>query len=290
MHKIHKLTSLSLFFIFLLIAVLFYSENISATGISIDAGLTPAANRIMFRTQMRYMERDNKLISMSRDMKMYMFPVVVAYGLRPDWTVMVRQAFMRSEMTMMGQTTTNSDLGDLLLLSKYRLTRINKPNYTFGIAPTLGLEIPTGQDNFTSNSYDLRFGSYFSGRLRSLGMDLNITYIWNGMALTNDTNTDPGDEFAVEAAMAYQLSFGSDANFSVAPVLESSYQKISSDSENGITVANTGESVFLLSPGIKITRASFIFESLIQFPVWQDQNGLQMERGASLLIGIRLMN
>lgn len=275
---------------FLIVITFFCPTNASATGISIDAGLTPALNRLIFRSQLRFMERNNDPTSSQREINMYMFPVIVAYGLSPDVTVMIRQALISREMSMMGQSLTNSGLGDLLILSKYKLTRINTVDYTIGIAPTLGLEIPTGKDDFTSNSFDLLFGSFFSGRLRHWSMDLNVTYVWNGMLRTSNAENDPGDEFSVETAFAYQFSVGSNANTTIAPVLESSYQRISSVSNGGNTVANTGESVFLLSPGIKLTWSSFIIESLIQFPLWQDQNGLQTERAKSFLIGFRLMN
>jgi hypothetical protein len=290
MLKPNKLTGLSLTFLFLITATLFCAKSASAVGISIDAGLTPAENRWMLRSQLRYSNRNNDPPAAQREMNMYMFPAVVAYGFRPDWTVMIRQALVRREMSMMGQTSSNSGFADLLVMSKFRLTRINTPNYTLGIAPTLGLEIPTGKADFTSNSYDLRFGSLFSGRMRSLGMDLNITYVWNGLTKTSDSESDPGDEFFVEAAVAYQISVGADANFAIAPVMESSYQKISSNSKDGNIIANTGESAFLLSPGIKVTLSSFILESLIQFPLWQEQNGLQTERATSFLIGFRIMN
>jgi hypothetical protein len=52
---------------------------------------------------------------------------------------------------------------------------------------------------------------------------------------------------------------------------------------------NTGESFFFLSPGVKYTHSSFILEALIQFPVWQDQKGLQLERDTSGLVGMRYM-
>lgn len=290
MNRIHRVTAISLITSFLLSIELFSFQSASAAGISIDAGLTPAENRWIFRSQVRYMQRDNEQSDSPGSMKAYMFPVVVAYGLRSDLAIMVRQAFIRREMTMMGQSSINSGLGDLLLLSKYRLIRINTPSYTLGIAPTLALEFPTGKDELSSNSYDLQFGSFFSGRMRSLGMDLNVTYIWNGMAETGDAVVDPGDEFSVQAALAYQISLGDQANMALAPVLEASYLNISSDSENEAEVANTGESILWLSPGFKFTWSSFIFESLIQIPVWQDQEGLLIEREPTFLLGIRLMN
>ena len=186
MNILKKTNRLGLALIVSFVASMIFSNIVSATGISIDAGLTPAENRWMLRSQVRYMHRDNDPSPMMREMKMHMFPVVVAYGLRPDLTVMVRQAIMRSEMAMMSQSSPVVGFADLLVLAKYRLARVNTSTYTLGVAPTLGLEIPSGKENFSSNSYDLRMGCFVSGRLRSLGIDLNATYIWNGMVLTGD--------------------------------------------------------------------------------------------------------
>jgi hypothetical protein len=126
--------------------------------------------------------------------------------------------------------------------------------------------------------------------MHSLRLDLNLSYVWNGMALTNDTNIDPGNEFAVEAAVSRQFGIGDNANFAIAPVLESSFQKLFADNDNGTTISNTGESIFLVAPGLKLTRGSFILEGLVQFPVSQSQEGSQTERSTTFILGIRLMN
>lgn len=288
---IHKTpTRLAFVLISVIVTNTLMAGSLSATGISIDAGLTPAQNRWIFRTQMRFMERDNDPTPAQRAMKSFMFPVVVAYGVRSDLAIMLRQALKRNEMVMQGQGSTNTGFADLLVLGKYRLARVNTPTYTFGIAPTLGLEIPSGNSNFTSNSWDLHIGCYVSGRIRSWGMDLNATYVWNGLAKTSGADRDLGDEFSMEGAMAYQLGLGQSGDFALAPVIEATYQRISSDTKDGNAVVNTGESYFLLAPGVKFTWGSFILESLIQIPLWQDQNGLQTERAPGFLVGVRLMN
>lgn len=287
-HK--KLARVTFVLIFLIVINTLMAGIVSANGISIDAGLTPAENRWIFRSQMRFMQRNNDPTPLLREMKSNMWPIVVAYGLRSDLAIMLRQALRRNELKMQGQSSSNTGFTDLLVLFKYRLTRVNTPSYTFGIAPTIGLEIPSGNDNFTSNSWDLHIGSFMSGRIRSWGIDLNVGYIWNGMAKTGQADGDPGDEFSVESALAYQYGLGQRANFALAPVIEFSYQSISSDTKDGNPITNTGESVFLLSPGLKVTWSSFIVEGLMQFPLWQKQNGLQTERAPTLLIGFRLMN
>lgn len=271
-------------------ALLPAAHRASAAGISIDAGLTPAENRWILRSQIRYMERGNYPNEPGRQMQSFMFPVVVAYGVRPNLTVMVRQALRRTEMEMHGRSSTSTGFSDFFLLGKYRLYRVNTPAYTFGLAPTVGLEIPSGEDGFTSDTWDLRFGCFASGRVRSWGLDLNAAYLWNGMAGTDAGTTDPGDEITIEAALAYQMSLASDASLALAPVIESTFLKALSDSRDGQTVDNTGESVLLISPGIKFTWSSFIVEGLVQVPIWQDQEGLQTEREPGFLIGFRLMN
>ncbi len=290
MNTISKSTKLTLAMLLLIVTIMFCSESVSAAGISIDAGLTPAAKRWIIRSQMRYMHRNNHPVMEQVNMKAYMFPIMVAYGLRSDLTLMVRQAVITREMTMMTGSSKKTGFGDLLILGKYRLVRINTPDYIIGIAPTLGLELPTGKENFTSNSYNLRVGSFFSGRLKSLGIDLNLTYLLNGLALTNDNEIDPGDEYSVEAAIAYRLSIGESSNLVIAPVLESTFMKVTPDSQDGNDLVDSGESLLLLSPGFKITWGSVIFESLIQFPIWQDHKGMQTERDTGFLIGFRFMN
>ena len=287
-HK--KIARLTLVLITLFVANAIMAGLVSAAGISIDAGLTPAENRWIFRSQMRFMQRDNDPTPALREMKSYMFPVVVAYGLRSDLAIMIRQAYRRNEIKMQGQSFSNTGLTDLLVMGKYRLVRVNTPIYTLGISPTLGLEIPSGNNNFTSNSWDLYMGCFVSVRSRSWGIDLNATYVWNGMAKTGSADRDLGDEFSVESALAYQFGLGAKANFALAPVIEFSYQRISSDTKDGNTLTNTGETVLLLSPGIKVTRSSIILESLMQFPLWQNQNGQQTERAPSFLVGIRIMS
>jgi hypothetical protein len=127
---------------------------------------------------------------------------------------------------------------------------------------------------------------------------LGISYAWNGFADRGRNNINPGNEFSLDWAIAYQLSVGDNARTSIAPVLEVSYKNISPDERYGHNVSNTGESVLYISPGIKFTKSSFILEGLkssfileglLQIPVWQDQKGMLLERGAGAIVGVRFM-
>jgi hypothetical protein len=265
------------------------SDNAVAAGISVDAGLTPPEDRWIFRTQLRYMQRKNDPTAMNRKTDTYMLPFVIAYGFRPDLTLLARQTVNYRNMTMAGSVSRDEGLGDLFVLGKYKLYRRNTPDYTFGVASTLGLEFPTGDDDFGSRTWDLEPGLFLSWRSGPWASDCSLAYKWNGFADRGKSGLNPGDELSVDLAFAHQFSFGEKADISLAPVLEFNYKHILADRLSGRDVANTGESLFFISPGIKFTKSSFIVEALLQFPVWRDQEGSQLEQGTRLIVGTRFM-
>lgn len=262
--------------------------NSLAGGISADAGLTPALDRWIFRTQIRFMTRDNDPSPMNRSSESLMLPLVVAYGLRPELTLMLRQAFTRMDMTMGNTTTRNSGFGDLHVMAKYRAFRYNSPKYTIGIAPLLGVELPTGKAPFTSDGLGLRTGLYLSGRRGPWNSDLNLVYSLNGIIGSNAGRSE-NNVLDIVGAVAHQFSFGESARNALAPVVELSYKNISPVRANGIKQPNSGESILLVSPGAKFTHSSIIFEFLVQIPIRQNQIGKQPERGVGGLLGIRVM-
>lgn len=266
------------------------ASNVTAGGISADAGLTPALDKWIFRSQVRYTKLENDPSMMNKSMDMYMFPMVIAYGFRPDLTLMIKQPFMTMNMTMtmnLAETTTRtSGFGDLMLMAKYRAVRHNTPTYTLGIAPLLGVKLPTGSEEFTSDALALKTGLYVSARRVPWATDLNVTYTING--LTGDDDRKEYNVMEMVGALAYQFSLSDDGRMAFAPVVEFSYENVSSTEIAGIAQDDTGESVFKISPGMKLTISSVIFESLLWIPVWQDQNGMQPEQGVGALFGLRL--
>jgi len=202
---------------------------------------------------------------------------------------MVRQALMHQEMSSIASDSKKTGFGDLYFLAKYKAYRINTREYTFGIAPTIGLEMNTGDLPFTSGTWDLSLGLYNSLRTGPWGSDFSFSYFWNGFAFDNEAGVNPGDELALDLAFAYQFSVSQKADYTLAPVLELSYRKIWPNRIDELDVSNTGESVLYISPGTKFTAQSIILEALVQIPVWQGQEGSQLERSIGVLGGIRLL-
>jgi hypothetical protein len=218
---------------------------------------------------------------------MYMVPVVLAYGVRPDLTAIIRQPVIRRRMEMPAGSVGDTGLGDLTLIAKYRLVRTNTPEYIFGIAPTLGFEFPTGNEDLGSDTWDILTGIYFSGRRGPLGADLNLEYKINSL---EDRDGDrPGDEFAATLAIAHQFSLNDPSTISLWPVVELAYLHEAGARADGRTFDDAGEDVVQIAPGMKYANQSFMLEFLLQFPVYQEQNGDQLEKSPGGLLGFRYL-
>jgi hypothetical protein len=265
------------------------TANVNAAGISVDAGLTPPEDRWIIRNQFRFMSRDDDPTPMDREMETCAFPLVVAYGLKPDLTLMVRQRVKYGKMTMGGTTSRNTGFDDLFVMAKYKLYRVNTRDHTFGLASTLGMEFPTGDDDFGSETWDLKPGLFASWRSGAWSSDFSTAYHWNGFSDKGRNGLEPGNELDVDLAFAHQFSIDGNADMSLSPVLEFNYKHLLSDSMSGHNVSNSGESLFFVSPGIKFTKSSFIMEVLLQFPVWQQQQGSLLKQGTRLIFGTRIM-
>lgn len=264
------------------------SAAVHAGGITADVGLTPPQDRWILRTQLRYMERGDDPTPMDREMKMYAVPAVVAYGLRPNVTVIARQIVFHRNLDAPGGRDATG-FGDFALISKWRALRINKPEYIIGVAPTLGVEIPTGDDDFGSETWDLLTGLFATARRGPWGADLNLQYTMNGVEDRAAADGRPGDVFVYNLALSYQFTLDEAATLSLWPVLELTYTDTQQGRRDGRDLPNTGSELFTVAPGIKFARQSFMLEALVQFPVDQKQTGSQLEFKTAALIGLRYL-
>jgi hypothetical protein len=268
-----------------LLAVL-AASNATATGITADAGMTPPLDRWIVRTQLRHIERRGRA-GMARRMRTAMAPVMAAYGIAPRATLIARQGFMHRRMNMASRNTADLGFGDLLLKGKFSVLRINKSGFIFAVSPTFGIESPTGDKDFGSGTWDAVSGVYLSARLGRWGADANVEHQINGVGERRAAR--PGDEFSLTVAAAYQFSLDKDAQLSLWPVLETAYTSQARERSAAAPLPNSGGETTLLSPGLKFAWNSFMLEFLLQVPVAQRNNGVQLRRKTGGLFGARYM-
>ncbi len=260
-------------------AVLFVSAILESNGqgISVDAGLTPAQNRIIVRSQFRSMSMSNDMMTT----RTQMFPVVFAYGLRPGITVMARNMYVRS---LSGNNEEiKRGFNDPFLLAKFRLYRINTANYVFGIAPHIASNIPVGNALISNRTWSPELGLNISFRPRFFSFDFSASYVINDIA--SKMTPVEGDIFNWNSALAAIVPLNENASTVLAPVAEINYQRsgISSEPES------VGRDLFMLSPGLSLIASSLVLELLYQVPVLQTSIAGGMKHQPRFITGIKYM-
>lgn len=256
--------------------------------ISVDAGLTPPEDRWIFRLQTRLMQKSSSVEHASGEMKTNTVNSVLAYGFRSNITFIIKTMYLSREMVMNSTNTQKEGIAPFTLLTKYGFYRFNDRDITFGAAGTFAITLPTGSKEVSLNNWDIEAGLLFSFRHLRSAFHLNASYRFNDVAAKQNELT-LGNEFSINFSYTRQFPIGSSSELTIAPVLEINYSnKFADINQNDINLEN-GESVLFVAPGIKITRSSFIFESLYQIPVYENLGTASMSWDTKALVGIRYM-
>ena len=254
------------------------SVLVYADGISVDAGLTPAQDKWILRSQYRLMNMYNS----GTETYIHSFPLVVAYGVTSNITLMMRQSYMIKNV-ISNEKTSQNGFNDPFILLKIKAFRKNTSEYTFGIAPTIATNIPIGSNKISNNIWSPKTGVNGSYRHRFWLFDLNVSYTFQD--LTNKGTKNYNDILNINSAFSRLLPFKNNSDILIAPVVEFSYLREFNKGNTGIF---TTKKLFG-SPGFKFVYSSFIFEILYQVPLYQNTSETVMRSRGNFIVGIRYM-
>lgn len=173
------------------------------------------------------------------------------------------------------QEVAHDGLGDVTILVKYRFWQHDAaPLETYRWAVLAGLEIRSGDFDFTSDSYDPIIGTAFSLRNDRHRFDADVLYKFN-------TGRDPFRHDTVRYDVAY--------SFRVLPAVFEPGQLYSLDAVaemNGRYTTDGSHEIFL-SPGLQVSAERWVFEVSVQLPVVQDLVGDGPETDYRVVTGLR---
>jgi hypothetical protein len=260
---------------FALLAIFLFPAafQLKAEGISVDAGLTPAQDRIIVRLQYRNLIRTMD----GNDLVMHMIPLVVAYGLSPDITLMMRNGFraVGTNETMMPM---ENQWMDPFFMGKVKLFRRNTRTYTLGLAGFAGTSFPVLGGSI-SKSYSPVLGVNASYRVGYWSFDLNNAFEWIGYSTAEKQAEDKQYQLNLAISRNFLLEKFDDLVF--APVQEFSF--VRSSPETG-----GAQSFGFISPGFQIVSPHIKFEGLYQIPV-NPSGTAGLKNGSRLILGMRFM-
>lgn len=259
-----------------LIAGILIIQSTATAQISTDAGLTPAQDRWIFRTQYRMMGMENSMMKTN----MQMVPLVLGYGITSGITVMAKTIYVHKSYSNGNEA--QSGINDLYLLTKFRLFRKNTAKYIFGLAPYLASNIPIGSKEISNRTWNPEIGLNISFRPRFLSIDLSTYYTF--IDAKEKISTEHINRYSLDIAFSGKIPLTAKSNQILSPVIEFNYYQ---EGKKG-NYSSANELLFI-SPGISYKHSSLAIEALYQIPVYEIDKADQMYQMARWIFGLKYL-
>ncbi len=227
-------------------------------AINFNSALQPAKDTLIVRQQLRYFEADFASGIVNRHIKQYQASTTFAYGVQSDLTLIFNAPFRFRKITdnLTGVSRRDEGLGDMNALAKIQLYQNDTgPTDTARLNLLAGMEVRSGDSNFSSDSYDPLLGAVYTQSIARHGFDAALLWKFN-------TNGGDPDRLRYDAAYVYRLepeSYGPGKMTALFSVLEL----------NGFYETN-GDNELFISPGIQYVTGRWALEATVQLPIWQD--------------------
>jgi Putative MetA-pathway of phenol degradation len=226
----------------------------------------------------------------------------LAYGFTPEWGVSVVVPWVDRDHSHIhnhrGQpileTWKFNDLGDVRLQAGYQRmlsSDLERPTF-FGLLG--GIKLRTGKTDVTNaegavaerslqpgtGTTDLVLGGFYRAMLPNISSSW-FTQIAAKQALNSQDNYRPGTQVELDFGYRY------DVNDKIALMLQLNYQWKDRDSGSEAEPNDSGGQTLALTPGVSVAVAPNVnVYGLVQLPVYQYVNGIQLTADWAAVVGI----
>lgn len=194
------------------------------------------------------------------------------YGITADWTVKAVLPFADREANGDGA----SGLGDVILGTKYRFLRIDRPGRQFSTTALFQVKLPTGDDGRSprlgSGSTDLLFGLLHGLESRRWYYNTALRYRLNG---EGGGGLEKGDKLFIDLVGGVRPVLTGYREPDTVLFFELNWERTARDRLNGRDVADSGGWELFVAPGIFWTYRVVALTAGVQIPVARNLNGNQ---------------
>ncbi len=289
---------------FALLALVGWSGTAQAAPETFNTALPVAKGEFVFREQFLYKKASDDPSPADREVEVLGGISVLGYGATGDLAVFGVLPYLDKELdvtTPGGQRVTRSTdgIGDARLFGRYTVFRDDVPGRTFRIAPFVGIEMPTGDDDDSdslgalpatlqlgSGSWDPFAGVVVTYQTLDYQIDAQASYKVN----TEANDFEFGDEARFDASLQYRLlprELGSGVPGFLYGILEGNLIHQGKNEINGADDPNSGGTTLFLSPGLQYVTKRWVLEAIVQLPAFQDLNGTALEDDFIVRAGFR---
>jgi hypothetical protein len=268
-----------------------------------NTALPVAKGEFVFREQFVLDQSGNDPSAANRDRTAWALVSVLGYGATPDLalfgivpyvdkTLKATQGGVRRERSASG-------LGDASLFGRYTVYHRDWPGRTLRVAPFVGLELPTGEDDERdgfgrlppsvqpgSGSWDPFGGLVLTYQSLDFQVDAQASYKAN----TEANGFEFGDVARLDGSLQYRLwprELGAGVPGFLYGVLEANLIHQDKNRIGGKNDPNSGGFTLLVLPGLQYVTKRWIVEAGVQIPVVQDLNGTALEKDYIFRAGFR---
>ncbi|MFQ5660154.1 MAG: transporter [Gammaproteobacteria bacterium] len=282
-----------------------FATTVLAAPQTFNTALPVAEGEFVLREQFLYRKATDDPNAADRELSVPGLISVLGYGINSDLAVFGVLPYLDKELdvTTPGNQRVSREtngIGDARLFGRYTIYQHDVPGRNFRIAPFLGIELPTGDDDDRDSLGTLPAplqsgsGSWdpFGGIVltyQTLAYEVNAQAGYKGNTKAN--NFEIGDEATLDASLQYRLwprELGEGVPGFLYGVLETNLRYQGKNEINGTKDANSGGTSFFLSPGVQYVTRRWILETIVQVPVAQDLNGTALEDNFIVRAGFRI--
>jgi len=272
---------------------------------SVDTALPVSKGDFVFREQFLYREARDDASPAARNLEVLGGISALGYGATSDLALfgVVRYLDKRLELAdASGRRSVRRTrgIGDVRLFARHTILQRDRPGRTLRVAPFLGLELPTGDDDdgdrfgrlpatlqAGSGSWDPFGGLVATYQTLDFQLDAQVSYKAN----TEANGFRFGDEFGFDASLQYRLwprELGSGVPGFLYGIIETNLLLQAKNEVGGTGDPDSGGTTLFLSPGLQYATRRWILGAVVQLPVVQDRNGAALDDDVIVRAGIRV--
>ena len=296
---------LARFILILLLAQLADGQRASADPETFNSALPVAEGEFLFRGQFLYKQASNDPSPADRMVNVIGGISLLGYGVTQDFTVFGVLPYLDKQLDVRlpgGRQVTRrtNGIGDARLFGRYTVFRDDMPGRTFRIAPFVGIETPTGNDDHRdslgalpaplqlgSGSWDPFAGIVATYQRLDFEIDASASYKVN----TKANHFEFGDEARLDASFQYRLwprTLASGVPGFLYGVLESNLIYLGKNEIRGLRDRSSGGTTLFIAPGLQFVTRRWVLEAIVQLPAFQNLHGSALKDDFTVRAGLRV--
>ncbi len=242
-----------------------------------DVALTPPKDGWIIRLQWRYSRLAEDPTPLGREVHQSVVPLTVVYGATENLALLGTLRIVDRKIDF-GSGATHRDTGfaDIPLLAKYRFYQKDEPGKTTRWAAIGGLEVPTFDDVFSSESFDPIIGIVWTHQRLDWWIDWDLLYKFNTAGGT------AGDD-ELRADFATSLTLLSGESETLGP------WSLYAIGEINAKYITDGSAQVFASPGIQLFTSRWVVEAGVQLPIYQDMKSPRLETDFTFVLSVRIV-